>query len=227
MGLTIATFVPDGIVLSSDSLAEVRNQDDGYTQTENRKIFVKSGRFVVAFEGNLFLEGLPISAYVPSLFPSEIDTLTVRQFAESLRNNINSRFPDEPFMAYVAGFDHPSYQEACPVVYFIDDKNIACINQSPEGKLVYNFHSIGRTFWVNRLMLQVKAFVGDDTIELEKYDIDFTKYSTAYAKRFSESLIKLSESMDSFSQLKRMIGGKLQTVILSNDGEVSFHDFED
>jgi hypothetical protein len=57
MGLTISTFTPDSIVLGTDSLAEIKNNDDGFYQADNEKIFIISGRYAVAIENCAFYTG--------------------------------------------------------------------------------------------------------------------------------------------------------------------------
>ncbi len=213
MGLTVANFVPDGIVIASDSIVEVRNQDDGFIQSELEKLFLLDSKYVLAIEGCGFFDGLPISYYIHRFLHKSLRCACVADAAELICHTFSDIFPREPIMAYVAGYD---YQEdiAKPVVLFIHDNQHDFINTAQDGTVVYNFHSIGRTHWVNKLLMHTKGVVGDEVVDFQGHDIDFSKYSLSYAKEFTEKLISISEFMDNASQLKPMVGGRHQFAII-------------
>lgn len=56
MGLNIAVFVPEGIVLSSDSLAFLRQNDEGF-EASSKRTFTVWNRFLVSFVGGGFING--------------------------------------------------------------------------------------------------------------------------------------------------------------------------
>lgn len=213
MGLTIATFVPDGIVIASDSLAEIRHQDDGFFQSEIEKLLVVDDKYVLAIEGNGFYEGIPVSSYLLRLLYKPLGCSSVLDVAKKILQVLAELMPNESLMTYIAGYDYNGDQ-AKPVVALIHDNHIDCINQAPDGTAVYNFHSIGRTHWVNKLLMQTQGVAGEEKVEFQGFDIDFSKYSIAYAKEFSDNLITISERMDRYSQLKPMVGGKHQVAVI-------------
>lgn len=213
MGLTISTFTPDSIVLGTDSLAEVKNNDDGFYQADNEKIFIISGRYAVAIENCAFYNGLPISAYITDGNICNWHGRNVEDLAQYLCSQFSQLFPEEDIMAYVAGYD----SEDCkylPRVFLIHDQRIDCINRQEEGKHVYNFHAIGRTHWINKLLMNTETSINGEVLQFKDYDIDFSKYSTQFARKFVKHMLRLSEEMDRFSQLKPSIGGQYEIVTI-------------
>ena len=53
------------------------------------------------------------------------------------------------------------------------------------------------------------------------YDIDFSKYSTQFSVKFVKHMLKLSEEMDRFSQLKPSIGGQYQIITIRPNQKIS------
>ena len=213
MGLVITTFVPDGIVVCSDSLCLIRNNDDGFWQSEHEKIFVFSKKFVLAIESNGYYQGIPISVYINNIAHQSFEHMDVNAFADYIANEFVRLFNNEPVLAYVAGYQYDDGMPK-PKVYLLHNGSHICINEDGNGNHVYNYHAVGRTHWINKLMQNTQANVGGDVIELQTYDIDFSKYSLLYAKEFALKLISISETMDNFSQLKPMLGGRSQYAII-------------
>ena len=216
MGLTVSLFIPDAIVISTDSLTDVRYQDDGFYQRGIEKIYPIGNRFALVWEGNAFLNGLPFSYFVrPILKNISFESFkTVEDIAGYVFERLRVIMPSEDLMGYVAGYDDVDNKMA-PVVALIHNQQISIINKNQSGEPVYNYHCIGRTHWVNKLLLPSKLVLGDELMDLQPYDIDFSKYSTHMAVEFAQFLITMSQKQDEFSQLKPMIGGPLQTVVIS------------
>lgn len=97
----------------------------------------------------------------------------------------------------------------------IENGLVNVINQNQEQDAVYNFHTIGRNHWVNKIIMPAVLKTGDEDITLPSFDIDFSKYSIKTAREFANEMINISEKMDYFSQLKPMIGGEHQEAIIS------------
>ncbi len=216
MGLTVSIFIPDAIVISTDSLSDIKHQDDGFYQRGIDKIFPIGNRFVLVWEGNAFIDGLPFSYFVRPIFNSiSIEShKTVEDIAGQVLERLRELMPNEDLMGYVAGYDNVENRKI-PIVALIHNQQISVINKSQSGEPVFNYHCIGRTHWVNKLLLPSKLILGDDIIEAQSFDIDFSKYSTLMAVEFSQYLLTMSQKQDEFSQLKPMIGGPLQTVVIS------------
>lgn len=216
MGLTVSIFIPDAIVISTDSLSDIRHQDDGFYQRGIDKIFPIGNRFVLVWEGNAFIDGLPFSYFArPILNSISIEShKTVEDIAGQVLERLREIMPNEDLMGYVAGYDNVENRKT-PIVALIHNQQISIINKSQSGEPVFNYHCIGRTHWVNKLLLPSKLILGDDIIEAQSFDIDFSKYSTLMAVEFAQFLLTMSQKQDEFSQLKPMIGGPLQTVVIS------------
>ena len=207
MGLSVCAFVPDGIVIASDSLAEIRHQDDGFYQEGFQRLYSVNNRFLVAFEGPCFHQGLPLSFYLTPLFKRTWSEETVVDFSRSLILELEKILSEEIYVLYVAGYEVRGNGIA-PAVALIHNKEVSLINQDSVGNPVYNYHAIGRTYWVNKLLMNTQAVLDEEHISFQKYEIDFSKFSLVTAKDFVLSLASLSEKMDHFSQLKPIIGGQ-------------------
>ena len=216
MGLTVTIFIPDAIVISTDSLSDIRHQDDGFYQRGIEKVFPIGNRFVLVWEGNAFLNGLPFSYFIrPILNNISIEShKTVEVIAGQVLERLKEIMPNEDLMGYVAGYDDVESRKT-PIVALIHNQQISVINKNQLGEPVFNYHCVGRTHWVNKLLLPSKLVLGDDIIDVQSYDIAFSKYSTRMAVEFAQYLLTMSQKQDEFSQLKPMIGGPLQTVIIS------------
>ena len=68
MGLSIAVFVPEGIIIGCDNQAEVNNADDGYIQSKQTKIFSFADKYLINVIGTGFLKGLPYAYHVEKIF---------------------------------------------------------------------------------------------------------------------------------------------------------------
>lgn len=220
MGLTISTFTPDSIVLGTDSLAEVKNNDDGYFQTDNEKVFIIGERYAIAIENCTFYNGLPISTYITNENICSWHGKNVEDLAQYICSQFSILFPGEDIMAYVAGYDVDGCKFT-PRVYLIHDQRIDCINHPEEGRQVYNFHAIGRTHWINKLIMNTETSINGEVLQFQSYDIDFSKYSTQFSVKFVKHMLKLSEEMDRFSQLKPSIGGQYQIITIRPNQKIA------
>lgn len=209
MGLTVAAFTPDSITIGTDSHAEVKNTNEGYFITDSEKLFVMNDRFLVAIEGNTFQDGLPISYYMHQESIRQWNGNQTKDLARFLVDQLSAMFPIENMVIYTAGYDSED-TGILPKVYMINNGRIELINIAQDGKCVYNYHAIGRTHWINKLIMQTRADIGSDSIEFPSCEIDFSKYSSRMGKEFVCSMLELSEKMDRLSQVRPSIGEKYQ-----------------
>lgn len=216
MGLSIAAFIPEGIIISCDLLSEIKNSDDGFYQKANNKLFTVADRFVICIESDGFYKGLPISYYVRQISHriNCSDINTTGEFLATINTELTNTFPDINITAYVGGIDYKNEGSFSPVLAMIEDGNIHIINMSEDSQPVYNYHAIGRSFWINKMMMETSAVDENDNIAFPRYDIDFSKYSCADAISFTSDLIKISAKMDRYCQMKPKIGDSVQTVAL-------------
>lgn len=215
MGLTVSLFIPDAIIIASDSLAEIRQNDDGFYQGSIEKVFRINDRYVLALEGSGFFQGLPYSYYANRIIHEKevLETDNTVELSQLLSLRLSSEMPNTSLVGYVAGYDYVEGQYK-PVLTLLDKGRVSIINQDPEGDPVYNFHTIGRNHWVNKIILPASLKLGEEELSIPSFDIDFSKYSVNAAKEFAVEMISFSEKMDRFSQLKPMIGGEVQIAVV-------------
>lgn len=223
MGLTVAAFTPNCITIGTDSLSEVRNKES-FFYTEIEKLFVINSRYVVAIEGCNFHNGLPVSYYMRTESILNWEGNSVKKLAEFLSDEFKRIFQNENIIAYVAGYDKDS-TKTDPYIYMIHNDQVVPINIAQDGVHVYNFHAVGRSHWINKLMMRTEADINGDKIEFESADIDFSKYSPELTKRFVRSMLTLSEEMYMFSQKSPQIGGKYQIATIHPTSGISIESF--
>lgn len=222
MGLNIAVFVPEGIVLSSDSLAFLRQEDDGFTASSKRTFSIW-GRFLISFVGNGFINGKPYGCFV-----QEIENRlscqqkgSVQEFANQINNYFQQfqKVNEEQVTVYVAG-STVTESGLRNELYLIEHDKISKLNQSDGQEEVYNYHLIGRGLWSNKLILPT-IFDDEhaDTKELfEAARIDFSKYSLEDAKNFAHFLIRATADMDKFTQTRTSVDLNITTCIVTSMG---------
>ena len=212
MGLAISIFVPEGVVFVSDGLAEIRNseKDNGFLQKKQRSIFSYYGKYLICAQGQGYLEGLPVAYYVEKVFCrlkgssfSSTKEFTLR-FQKEM--SICTKQADE-LMCYIAGIDIDERCNISPVVFLLEKGEINYINRGNNNEIVYNYHAIGRSFWINKMLLPTSYHPStNDSIDFDSLEIDFSKYSIDEAIEFGKCLLVVSNKMDAFAQLKQMVG---------------------
>lgn len=222
MGLNIAVFVPEGIVLASDSLAFLRQEDEGF-MASSKRTFTIWGRFLISFVGNGFINGKPYGCFVQEIENKLINLQkgSVEEFVNQINKYLKqfNKKDEEPIIAYVAGSsitDLGLHNE----LFLIEQGKISKLNQPNGQEEVYNYHLIGRGLWSNKLILP--TFFEDehsDSKELfEPARIDFSKYSLEDAKNFAHFLIRTTAHMDKFTQTRASVDLNITTCIVTSKG---------
>lgn len=222
MGLNIAVFIPEGIVLSSDSLAFLRQDDEGF-EASSKRTFAVWNRFIVSFVGGGFINGKPYGYYIQEIESKRISIQIgcVKDFVDYLSYFFMHLLPknEESLTIYIAG---SSIKESGVrhELYLIDRDNIIKLNE-PNGKdEVYNYHMIGRGLWINKLVLPVtfKDQQSDINESFEAAKIDFSKYSLDDAEKFAHFLIRTTVDMDKFIQTRATVNMNVTTGIVTTQG---------
>ena len=232
MGLTVTIFVPEGVVVVSDGLAEIRNakSDDGFLQKRQKSIFSFEERFLVCAQCTGYIEGLPIAYHINKVFNSLANDAfafaTTKDFCYSFKEKIFTFIPTkEQAVFYIAGIDMYKDCDTHPVVYLLDRNSIQIINQSNNNEFVYNYHSFGRNLWINKLLLPTVFEYGkNEKIVFDPLDIDFSKYSLNDAIEFGKTLLEISCKMDNFTQLKQMVGENISIGYIAVNKEIKVID---
>lgn len=215
MAFNIAIFVPEGIVLASDSLSMIRTiRDDGFSHTHTNRTFVLFNKYAISFCDNGYVQGLPYGYYVAKFQqdnwnlsnqrPSEVAMAFVRYLNDCFNIKDCDKF-------YIAGYDKVNNQSV-PYVAFFESNELHVVNSDPDNNYVYNFHAIGETYWLYKLLLNTKLAEDKSEVEFGNIDIDFTKYSLSDAEDFATSMIKLSAKLDYFAQYSNRVGERISIV---------------
>lgn len=230
MGLSIAVFVPEGVVVTTDGLEELRNsdKDQGFLHKKLKRLFVYKNRFIICIHGYGFIKGLPCAYFINKVFISleNIDFLSVAEFAILFGNKLASYMDKEACLSfYVIGLDARD-DDIVPNIVLYDNGQLLQINRGINNQIVYNYHSVGRSLWLNKVLLQTSCTIEKEKqIEFDSVDIDFSKYSIDDAIDFSKSFFRLSRELDNIAQLKQMIGENVFYGILTLDGKIEINSF--
>ena len=228
MGLSIAAFVPEGIVIASDGLVEIRNneRDHCFLHKKQTRLFIFQDKYMINIHECGYLKGLPCAFYVNKVFAKLVNSTisTIKDFANAFNNEMSSIISEELYLSfYVAGMERNAESNQCtPVLLLWDKGQVSIINREVNKKIVYNFHSIGHGMWLNKLLLPT-SFVMEtgERIDFDQVDIDFSKYSIEDAIHFSKELLTISRKMDNIVQLKQMVGEFLTFGILTLEGKLT------
>lgn len=224
MGLNIAVFVPEGIVLSSDSLAFLRQDDEGF-EALSKRTFAVWNRFLVSFVGGGFINGKPYGYYVQEIECKRMSIRIecVKDFVNYLIKyfNLLHNKNEEPLTIYIAG---SSIKESgiCHELYLIDRDNVVILNKSNGKDEVYNYHMIGKGLWINKLILPT-AFKDKQSGVNEVFEaakIDFSKYSLDDAEMFANFLIRTTVEMDRFTQTRATVDLNVTTGVVTVRGAI-------
>lgn len=226
MGLSIAVFVPEGIVVTTDGLEEYRNsdKDQGFLHKKLKRLFVFKDRFIICMHGNGFLNGLPCAYYIEKVFAYLADTEfpNLEDFAKSFEKKLSTYLAKGTRQSfYVLGMDTGDNKEMLPNIILSDNGQLIPINRGKDNQIVYNYHSVGRSLWLNKLLLPTSYTIEQEKqIDFDSVDIDFSKYSIDDAIDFSKTFFRLSRELDNIAQLKQMIGEHLSFGIITLAGNI-------
>ena len=230
MGLAVTIFIPEGAVIVSDGLAEIRNaqSDNGFLQKRQKSIFSFRERFLLCVQGTGYINGLPYAHHINKVFRAlgEETFKTTKDFCSSFKEQFFSVIPsNEQVVFYIVGIDTIDNADPLTVVYLLDKYNLQVINQSNNNEAVYNYHSYGRNLWMNKLLLPTVFEQGkDEKIEFDPLYIDFSKYSLNDAIEFGKTILEISYKMDNFAQLKQMVGENISVGYITLDNEIRVAD---
>lgn len=217
--MNVAVFVPEGIAISSDSLAFLKNDDDGYMSAAKRT-FCLWNRFILSFAGNGYIDGLPYGYYVNSFCISqEPDSIqSTKELAEIFGAFINKYYTDNSHDAmYFAGYDRDA-NSLKPVLLLSENTRIKRLNYNEKNsQILYNYHAIGNILWINKLFLPTtfKDSVTNREETFQAANIDFSKYSLSTAIDFSLFFFDLTRRMEVLAQLRPSINEIVTTALIT------------
>lgn len=218
MGLNVAVFVPEGIVLAADSMAFIRSEDEGYVSSSER-IFSCIDRFVISFVGNGYVGDMPYGYIVNNLLSTGIDrNISTAEFAKKTNSFISHLKVEESLSVYVAGIDIID-NKVIPYLYLLDKGNVIRLNATSEecdAHLFYNYHAVGQSLWINKLFLPTtfEDTHRQVTEEFAGANIDFRRFSLDQARSFAAFLVDTSAKMEVYTQMRPTINQCLSIAIL-------------
>jgi len=218
MAINIAVFVPEGMVVASDCLSVIKiKQDDGYRHVNANRTFDLFHKYIISFCGDGFLLGLPYGYYVTRFQqdnwnvsnqrPLEIAKIFVDYLKELFKITNCDCF-------YIAGYDKINNHNV-PLIAYFDSDDFHVVNSDADNNHVYNFHAIGETYWIYKLLLNTKFAGSENTLEFGNINIDFSKYSLPDAIVFAKALLRITRQMDYICQFSEKVGEKLTIATLS------------
>jgi hypothetical protein len=224
MSLVISTFIPEGIVISSDSRSIFRTfGDDGFTDDSFEKFFSILDKYILVFLQDPFIDGKCIKYHLNAfLAGKDFSKKTTIEVVKSISNHLfpllNKTEDFQRITLYFAGYDLDSEKGFIPSLYLADSVNnsINLVNRDLNGNVVFNYHSIGESKWISRMFTKARIYSTETEFEeLEDVQIDFSKYSLKDAVNFSKSLIEYTIALNKFSQIRSQTGGTVSTLALT------------
>ena len=219
MGLSIAVFVPEGIVIGCDNQSEVNYTDDGFVQSKQTKLFSFDDKYLINIIGTGFLNGLPYAYHVEKIFHMISDRTfeSTREFAVSFDDKFSKLLDkNECVSYYIAGIDYSKDVIFEPALFFVENKQLYPINRGIDDNIVFNYHAVGNSVWLDKLILPTSAHISEnENISLEETRIDFSKYSKENAIDFVKTILEISNKMDHIAQIRPRVGNSYNLGILS------------
>jgi hypothetical protein len=222
MALSIVLFVPGGIVMASDGLVEVRNlaSDHEFLHKKQKTIYKSPLGYMVCAPCPTFIAGIPIAYHFEKAIAHIKECQSTQNFAEQLSEELKkNNIPLENILFYVSGYTDDSQQE----VFMADRERIFKVNEGANKEIVYNYHSVGRTVWMEKILFQTSCQFNDENIDFMPADIDFSKYSLAEAVDFACFFIYTSRMIDQFAQLNQSIGEFITIGTHELDGNINIY----
>jgi hypothetical protein len=167
---------------------------------------------------------LPCAYYIEKVFAYLADTEfpNLEDFAKSFEKKLSTYLAKGTRQSfYVLGMDTGDNKEMLPNIILSDNGQLIPINRGKDNQIVYNYHSVGRSLWLNKLLLPTSYTIEQEKqIDFDSVDIDFSKYSIDDAIDFSKTFFRLSRELDNIAQLKQMIGEHLSFGIITLAGNI-------
>lgn len=220
MAINVATFIPAGIVIGSDNFAYQRTEDDGASYNEAVSTFSISDRYIISYVGDGFVNELPYDYYTELIRAKTrgMQFKSVSAFANWLDDFWKAEAVSQPHY-YLAGFDCCD-GKYLPFIMMCEQGRKIIVNHDADNNVVYYYHSCGRNIWIEKI-LQDSFFEDRQTnerIKLQPAMINFSKFSLPAAVSFVDFMIRMSSQLDSYSQMKQMIGNTHTILAITPNG---------
>jgi len=234
MSLVIATFVPEGIVMASDSRQSVTVEgkkpsgEDFKIDTVNSDDVVKTfllGKQQVGISnfGQDLLDGVPMASYIKKFIEEELVTADdVTTIGKKLIKYFRSAFSQADAGFHVAGYTKEG-KISVPYVYYchVNKNVIERRNVKPDGSLQYGAAWSGQIDILTSIInpVVIKDEKGKDNVIRAPAPIIWDAMTIQDAIDFSIYAIRTTIDTMRFQARQKNVGGAIDVLLLTPDLE--------
>src|SRR3989344_5478318 len=231
MSLAIATYVPEGIVMASDSRESVTiagkkpDGSDFRVETINSDAVMKTfllekQQVGISTFGASQLAGIPIASHIKKFIDEEIrEKDDAKEVAEKIVNYFKGDFPDTDVGFHVAGYRKED-KVSVPYVYscHIGRGEVARRNLKPDGTVAYGATWSGQHD-VLSVLLKATAVAGPDNQPkpVPIYPIIWDAMHLQDAIDFSRFAIQTTIGAMRFQARPKSVGGPIDVLVITPD----------
>jgi len=230
MSLVTTVYVPEGIVISSDSrivininskVNETLERTSYVLSDTSKKIKLLDNRFGISAYGQISVKSLPVVEHLEAFEIEYIKPETkISQIPMMLIEFFNKKFGEINTIFYLAGYLQENNIQI-PHVYLVDvrQKIVNRLN-TINNEISYSASWGGETEMLTRLFgqIQVKGR-GDEWQIMERGTVHYEFMSLEDAVYFSRYLVDVSSKMFRYQLKLQSVGGKISTLVIPR------HDF--
>jgi hypothetical protein len=230
MSLVTTVYVPEGIVISTDSriLININTKNNEVVERASyilsdtiKKVKLIDYRFGIAAYGQVSLKSLPIIEHLEAFEAEYITEETqVSDLPQKLIEYFTKKFGEVNTIFYVAGYQSENNLQI-PHIYLVDirQKIVNRLNKT-NNDLMYSASWGGETDMLTRMFSQIQVKGrGDEWVLMERGTVHYEFMSLEDAIIFSRYLIEVSEKMFKYQLKQQSVGGKIATLVIPR------HDF--
>jgi len=224
MSLVVSIYVPEGIVLSSDSRVIINTSSKANEVIERtafvlsdsvKKVKILKEKFGIAAYGQVSLKNLPIVEHL-DIFENQILTndTQIDEIPNLLLEFFTKNYEDVSTVFYVAGYKTENNNQI-PHIYLVDirQKLTNRLNQQ-NNNIVYNASWGGETEILTRIFSQVKVKNREDWNIIERGNVYYEFVSLKEAVELSRFYIQASEKLFKLQLKYNSVGGDVNSVVI-------------
>jgi len=230
MTLVVATYIPEGIVMASDSRQSITIKGktpegkDFKVETVNSDAVMKTSllekqQVGISNYGQDLLGGVPMGSYIKRFIEEElVDTDNVTTISEKLIEYFRKSFSDADAGFYVAGYKKEG-KASVPYVYrcHIAKNTVERRNSKPDGSLVYSASWSGQTDVLTSIVnpVTIKDEKGNDKVIRAVAPIIWDAMTLQDAIDFSIYAIRTTIDTMRFQARPKNVGGPIDVLVLT------------
>jgi len=232
MSLVVSIFVPEGIVLSSDSrviintstkVNEIVERNASVLSDSVKKVKILKNKFGIAAYGQVSLRNLPVLEHI-EIFENQCLTneTEIDKVPNILLDFFTKNFEDVNTIFYVAGYKNENNIQI-PHLYLVDirQKLINRVNFQ-NSNIIYNATWGGETEILTRLFGQIKVKSREDWNTWERVNVYYEFVSLKEAISLSRFYISTSEKIYKLQLKNNNVGGDINTIVIPKNAAPFF-----